>query len=105
LRWRSFVRWGCRGRWCAARCCWIGCRRGRRHLFVVALDERRAVFPYHHLVRQVLRAELRARDREQVLRLRAAEWFEAAGETHAAEVGAERADGRDVHGKVDEHHR
>ncbi len=49
------------------------------HLFLVALDEERTSFRYHHLVRQVLRAELRARDRprEQVLHLRAAEWFEA----------------------------
>jgi ATP/maltotriose-dependent transcriptional regulator MalT len=57
------------------------------NLFLVALDEQRTVFRFHHLVRQVLRAELRARDRdrEQVLRVRAAEWFEAAGETrHAA---------------------
>jgi len=56
------------------------------NLFLVALDEQRTVFRYHHLVRQVLRAELRARDRdrEQVLRVRAAEWFEAAGETRRA---------------------
>jgi len=56
------------------------------NLFLVAVDERRTAFRYHHLVRQVLRAELRARDRgrEQVLRLRAAEWFEAAGETRRA---------------------
>jgi LuxR family maltose regulon positive regulatory protein len=33
------------------------------HLFLVALDDERASFRYHHLVRQVLRAELRARDR------------------------------------------
>ena len=56
------------------------------NLFLVAVDEDRSAFRYHHLVRQVLRAELRARDREreQVLRLRAAEWFEAAGETRRA---------------------
>jgi len=57
------------------------------NLFLVPVDEQRTVFRYHHLVRQVLRAELRARDRdrEQVLRVRAAEWFEAAGEIrHAA---------------------
>ncbi|HEY6274995.1 MAG TPA: hypothetical protein VIX86_01565, partial [Streptosporangiaceae bacterium] len=56
-------------------------------LFVVALDDERTTFRYHRLVRQVLRAELRARDeaREQMLQLRAAEWFEAAGDSrHAA---------------------
>jgi LuxR family transcriptional regulator, maltose regulon positive regulatory protein len=56
------------------------------HLFLVALDDERTHFRYHHLVRQVLRAELRARDRprEQVLHVRAAEWFEASGDTRRA---------------------
>jgi len=56
------------------------------HLFLVALDEERASFRYHHLVRQVLRAELRARGRarEQALQMRAAEWFEATGDTRRA---------------------
>jgi LuxR family transcriptional regulator, maltose regulon positive regulatory protein len=56
------------------------------HLFLVALDNDRTGFRYHHLVRQVLRAELRARDpaREQALQLRAAEWFESRGETRRA---------------------
>ena len=56
------------------------------HLFLVALDEERTSFRYHHLVRQVLRVELRARDRarEQALQLRAAEWFEATGDTRRA---------------------
>lgn len=55
-------------------------------LFVVALDEDRTSFRYHHLVRQTLRAELRARDpgRERVLQLRAAEWFESAGDARRA---------------------
>jgi LuxR family transcriptional regulator, maltose regulon positive regulatory protein len=55
-------------------------------LFLVALDDERMVFRYHHLVGQVLRAELRARDRgrEQALQLRAAEWFEVAGDTRRA---------------------
>ena len=56
------------------------------HLFLVALDDERSSFRYHRLVRQVLRGELRARDRarEQVLQLRAAEWFEATGDTRRA---------------------
>ncbi len=56
------------------------------NLFLVALDADRTSFRYHHLVRQVLRAELRARDRarEQGLQLRAAEWFEAAGDARRA---------------------
>ncbi|HEY2488330.1 MAG TPA: hypothetical protein VGI37_02415, partial [Streptosporangiaceae bacterium] len=56
------------------------------HLFLVALDEERTRFRYHHLVRQLLRAELRARDhgREQELQLRAAGWFEATGEIRRA---------------------
>jgi LuxR family transcriptional regulator, maltose regulon positive regulatory protein len=53
------------------------------HLFLVALDDERTSFRYHHLVRRVLRAELRARDRarEQALQARAAEWFEATGDS------------------------
>ena len=53
------------------------------NLFLVALDDERTSFRYHHLVRQLLRAELRARDpaRERKLQLRAAEWFEATGDT------------------------
>ena len=48
------------------------------NLFLVALDDERTSFRYHHLVRRMLRAELRARDRdrEQALQLRAAEWYE-----------------------------
>ncbi len=55
-------------------------------LFLVALDEDWTSFRYHHLVSQLLRAELRARDRtrEQALQLRAAEWFESAGDTRRA---------------------
>jgi LuxR family transcriptional regulator, maltose regulon positive regulatory protein len=53
------------------------------HLFLVALDGEPATFRYHRLVRQVLHAELRARDRdrEHLLHQRAAEWYEAAGDT------------------------
>ena len=56
------------------------------NLFMVALDDEGTSFRYHHLVRQVLRAELRARDRarELALQLRAAEWFESAGDTRRA---------------------
>jgi LuxR family maltose regulon positive regulatory protein len=55
-------------------------------LFLVALDDEQTAFRYHHLVRQVLRAELRARDRAraQALQVRAAEWFEAAGDARRA---------------------
>ena len=67
------------------------------HLFLVALDDDRTSFRYHRLVRRVLRAELRARDRtgEQVLQLRAAEWFEAAGDARRAAhhyLAAQQAD-------------
>ena len=56
------------------------------NLFLVPLDDERTSFRYHHLVRQVLHAELRARDqaREQALQLRAAEWFESTGDTWRA---------------------
>jgi LuxR family maltose regulon positive regulatory protein len=56
------------------------------NLFVVALDEERASFRYHHLVRQMLRTELRTRDpaRERALQLRAAEWFESADDARRA---------------------
>jgi len=56
------------------------------NLLIVPLDDERTTFRYHHLVRQVLRAELRAkgRAREQKLQVRAAEWFESTGETRRA---------------------
>jgi len=56
------------------------------HLFLVALDDEWTSFRYHHLVRRVLRAELRARDRprERALQLRAAEWFEVTGDPRRA---------------------
>jgi LuxR family transcriptional regulator, maltose regulon positive regulatory protein len=56
------------------------------NLFLVALDDERTTFRYHRLVRQVLRAELRARDRgrERVLHQRAAEWYQSAGDTWRA---------------------
>ena len=56
------------------------------NLFVVALDDDRTSYRYHHLVRQMLRAERRATDKERelALELRAAEWLEAAGNTRRA---------------------
>jgi LuxR family transcriptional regulator, maltose regulon positive regulatory protein len=56
------------------------------NLFLVPLDDEDTSFRYHHLVRQVLRAELRAKDRahEQKLQLRAAEWLESTGDTRRA---------------------
>src|SRR5215468_6014641 len=50
-----------------------------RNLLVVALDRRREWYRYHHLRRDLLRAELRHRDPEliQDLHFRAAMWFEA----------------------------
>ena len=56
------------------------------NLFLVALDDDRTSFRYHPLVRQLLRAELRARDRDRdhTLQLRAARWFEAMGDTRRA---------------------
>jgi LuxR family transcriptional regulator, maltose regulon positive regulatory protein len=59
---------------------------GAAQLFLVALDDGQTIFRYHRLVRRLLRAELHARDRarEQQLQLRAAEWFQAAGDTRRA---------------------
>ena len=56
------------------------------NLFLVPLDDARTRFRYHHLVRRLLRAELRASDtaREQELQVRAAEWFESIGDTRRA---------------------
>jgi LuxR family maltose regulon positive regulatory protein len=56
------------------------------NLFIVALDDDRTSYRYHHLVQQVLHAELRATDqaRELALQLRAAEWLESTGDTRRA---------------------
>lgn len=56
------------------------------HLFLVALDEERTNFRYHHLVSQTLLAELRAKDpaRERLLQLRSAAWYESGGDARNA---------------------
>jgi LuxR family maltose regulon positive regulatory protein len=56
------------------------------NLFLAALDDDRTTYRFHHLVRQMLHAELRATDaeRELTLQLRAAEWLESAGDTRRA---------------------
>ena len=56
------------------------------NLFLVALDDERTSFRYHHLVRGMLCAELRTKDRarHQALQLRAAGWFESAGDNRRA---------------------
>jgi LuxR family transcriptional regulator, maltose regulon positive regulatory protein len=56
------------------------------NLFIVALDDERTTYRYHHLVRRVLHAELRARDRprELVLQRRSAEWFASTGANRRA---------------------
>jgi LuxR family maltose regulon positive regulatory protein len=67
------------------------------NLFMVALDDDRTAYRYHHLVGEMLRAELRATDqaRELGLQLRAAEWLESTGDTRRATrhfLAARRAD-------------
>ena len=56
------------------------------NLFLVALDEERTSFRYHHLVHQILRARSQARDpaRERAVQLRAGEWFESTGDVRRA---------------------
>ena len=56
------------------------------NLFIVALDDDRRSYRYHHLVREVLRTQLRATDRrrELTLQLRVAEWLESTGDTRGA---------------------
>jgi LuxR family maltose regulon positive regulatory protein len=56
------------------------------NLFIVALDDGRASYRYHHLVRDVLRVVLHATDRKRELEVqhRAAEWLESTGDTRGA---------------------
>ncbi len=58
----------------------------RRNLLVVPLDRRREWYRYHHLLRELLHAELRGREPELLLDLhfRAAGWYEANGLREAA---------------------
>jgi len=57
-----------------------------RNLLVVPLDRRREWYRYHHLLRDLLRAELRRREPDLVpdLHFRAAAWFEANAMPEAA---------------------
>jgi LuxR family transcriptional regulator, maltose regulon positive regulatory protein len=57
-----------------------------RNLLVVPLDRRREWYRYHHLLRDLLRTELRRREPDLVqdLHFRAAAWFEANGMPEAA---------------------
>ena len=50
-----------------------------RNLLIVPLDRRREWYRYHHLLRELLQAELRVRDPDEIPRLhsRAAAWYEA----------------------------
>ena len=66
------------------------------NLFLVALDDERTSFRYHHLVRQMLRAELRARDRarQQVLELRAARMVRSRRRQPAARAATSWRHGR-----------
>src|ERR1019366_6693182 len=56
------------------------------NLFIVALDDDRTSYRYHHLVREVLRAELHATDRarELELQVRAGRWLESGGDPRGA---------------------
>jgi LuxR family maltose regulon positive regulatory protein len=56
------------------------------HLFVASIDERRERFRLHHLIRDLLLADLEATDpaRVRVLRRRAAKWYEAQGDIGAS---------------------
>ncbi|HWG64254.1 MAG TPA: LuxR C-terminal-related transcriptional regulator [Streptosporangiaceae bacterium] len=56
------------------------------NLFIVALDDERTIYRYHNLVGHILRAELRAKNRERELGLhrQAAQWLEATGGTRRA---------------------
>ena len=65
----------------------------RRNLLVVPLDRRGEWYRYHHLLRQMLQADLRRSDPELVRELhsRAADWYEANGMAEAAVQHADAA--------------
>ena len=65
----------------------------RRNLLVVPLDRRREWYRYHHLLRELLLAELRRQepDAARELHVRAATWFEANGAPEDAIDHAQRA--------------
>jgi LuxR family maltose regulon positive regulatory protein len=65
----------------------------RHNLLVVPLDRRGEWYRYHHLLRQLLRADLRRSDPEVVRELhsRAADWYEANGMAEAAVHHADAA--------------
>jgi LuxR family transcriptional regulator, maltose regulon positive regulatory protein len=64
-----------------------------RNLLVIPLDRRREWYRYHHLLRELLRAELQRREPELVadLHFRAAAWFEANAMPEAAIEHAQAA--------------
>jgi LuxR family maltose regulon positive regulatory protein len=66
----------------------------RANLFIVALDEERRWYRYHHLFADLLRRRLRQTQQELVptLHTRASEWYEQAGFTDEAIEHALRAD-------------
>lgn len=61
-------------------------RLDRANLFIVALDDRRLWYRYHHLFADVLRARMLDEEPERIdeLHRRASAWFEAAGDLHEA---------------------
>ncbi len=65
----------------------------QRNLLVVPLDRRREWYRYHHLLRELLQAELRRKEPDRVLDLhvRAAAWYQANGLPEAAIEHAQAA--------------
>jgi LuxR family transcriptional regulator, maltose regulon positive regulatory protein len=68
-----------------------------RNLLVVPLDHRRECYRYHHLFRELLKAELRRREPDRVadLHFRAAAWYEANAMPEAAIEHAQAAGDND----------
>jgi LuxR family transcriptional regulator, maltose regulon positive regulatory protein len=89
-RLRFLMRTSILERFCGPLCDAVGGRKGsakllqameESNLLVIPLDRRREWFRYHHMIRDVLRLELRSREPEQVTRLHrvASVWFEDNG--------------------------